>query len=140
MPDEKKAAKPAVDAVKPTTEAAKPTTETAKLTGEQEKNVENPAAQQATITTDDSGTTPTYANFCRVMSTAEEIILDLGLNPQPIPMSDITVKIDQRVVMSPYTAKRLINALGLALNRHEQTFGVLETDIRKRVRGNPKNN
>jgi len=32
-----------------------------------------------------------------------------------------------------YTAKRLWHALGLTLQRHEQAFGVLETDIQRRL-------
>ena len=93
---------------------------------------EQPA--QATIKVDDSNATAGYANFCRVSSTPEELILDLGLNPQPYSTGETTVRITQRIIMNHFTAKRLLNALGLALQRHETAFGVLETDVRKRVR------
>ena len=36
--------------------------------------------------------------------------------------------------MNHYTAKRLLSALSMALQRHEQAFGVLETDVRRRVK------
>src|SRR5206468_6632328 len=40
-------------------------------------------AQQTTeVHVDDSGTLPSYSNFCRVTATPEEVILDFGLNPQ----------------------------------------------------------
>ena len=39
--------------------------------------------------------------------------------------------------MNHYTAKRLIHALGVALQRHETAFGAVETDVRKRVRATP---
>ena len=32
-----------------------------------------------------------------------------------------------------YTAKRMLHALQLTVQRHEATFGVLETDVQKRV-------
>jgi hypothetical protein len=92
------------------------------------------SAPQATVHVDDSVCTAGYANFCRVSSTAEELILDLGLNPHPYATGEATVKVSQRIIMNHYTAKRLLAALGMALQRHETAFGTVETDIRKRVR------
>ena len=86
------------------------------------------------ITLDDSNLTACYANFCRVSSTPEELILDLGLNPQPMARVDTTINVSQRIILSHYTAKRMLGALSMALQRHEQAFGVLETDIMKRVK------
>jgi hypothetical protein len=91
-------------------------------------------AGQATIHVDDSNCMAGYANFCRVSSTPEELILDLGLNPQPYTTGETTVKVSQRIIMNHFTAKRLLSALGMALQRHEGAFGAIETDVRKRVR------
>jgi hypothetical protein len=91
-------------------------------------------AAQATIHVDDSSCTAGYANFCRVSSTAEELILDLGLNPHPYATGEATVKVSQRIIMNHFTAKRLLSALGMALQRHEGAFGTVETDVRKRIR------
>ena len=44
------------------------------------------------------------------------------------------VRLSHRLVMSYYTAKRLAQVLQLTIQRHEATFGVLETDIQRRVR------
>jgi hypothetical protein len=95
-----------------------------------------PEAQggQSTIRVDDSACLAGYANFCRVSSTPEELILDLGLNPHPYATGETVVRVSQRIIMNHFTAKRLLNALGMALQRHESAFGVLETDVRKRVR------
>jgi Protein of unknown function (DUF3467) len=92
------------------------------------------AGQQSTITIDDAAVEAHYANFCRVSSTPEELVLDLGLNPQPYATGPQTIRVSQRIILNHYTAKRLLSALSMALQRHEQAFGVLETDIRKRVR------
>ena len=89
---------------------------------------------QPTVHVDDSVCTAGYANFCRVSSTAEELILDLGLNPHPYATGEATVKVSQRIIMNHYTAKRLLAALCMALQRHENAFGTVETDVRKRVR------
>jgi hypothetical protein len=91
-------------------------------------------AAQATLHVDDSSCTAGYANFCRVSSTAEEMILDLGLNPHPYATGEATVKVSQRIIMNHFTAKRLLSALGMALQRHEGAFGTVETDVRKRIR------
>lgn len=93
-----------------------------------------PAPQQQQIQVDDSDIVAGYANFCRVSSTPEELILDLGLNPNPYGPVSTPIKLSQRIILNHYTAKRLLSALGMALQRHEQAFGALETDIRKRVR------
>lgn len=83
---------------------------------------------------DDSGVQALYANLCRVASTPEEVILDLALNSNPLGQPAQPIRISQRVVLNHYTAKRLAGLLAAAVQRHEQTFGVLETDIRKRMR------
>ena len=93
-----------------------------------------PVAGQSAITVSDDTVEAHYANFCRVMSTPEELVLDLGLNPQPYATGPQTVNVSQRIILNHYTAKRLLSALSMALQRHEQAFGVLETDVRKRVR------
>ena len=93
----------------------------------------NPQQQQTEVVVDDSGTLPSYSNFCRVTATPEEVILDFGLNPQPFATGRQDVKANQRLVMNFYTAKRLLTALGMTIQRHEQTFGAIELDVRRRA-------
>lgn len=78
-----------------------------------------------------------YTNFCRVTGTPEEIILDFGLNVEPFGKTHAPLKLSQRMVCNFYTAKRLLMALSVAVQRHEQTFGILETDVNKRVKNMP---
>jgi len=94
------------------------------------------AEQEKTIkpaSVDDSKAVSCYANFCRVTGSAEELIIDFGMNAQPINAPQTSVEIQQRVVMNFYTAKRLLHALHVSVQRHEEVFGQLETDIRKRA-------
>ena len=75
-----------------------------------------------------------YANFCRVTGSPEELIVDFGLNPQPIGVPKDPIEVKQRIIVNFYTAKRLLAALQMSVARHEAVFGVPETDINKRVR------
>ena len=88
---------------------------------------------QTEVVVDDSATVPSYSNFCRVTATPEEVIFDFGLNPQPFAQGRQDVKAIQRIVMNFYTAKRLLTALSMTIQRHEGTFGVIELDVRRRA-------
>jgi hypothetical protein len=95
------------------------------------------AQQTPEIVVDDSGILPAYSNFCRVTATPEEVILDFGLNPQPFASGRQEVKASQRLVMNFFTAKRLLTALGMTIQRHEGTFGSIELDVRRRASSQP---
>ena len=91
-------------------------------------------SQTPEVVVDDSGTRPMYLNFCRVTATPEEVILDFGLNPEPFAARGQNVKVVERIVMNLYTAKRLLTAIDMTIQRHEQTFGAIELDVRRRLR------
>jgi hypothetical protein len=91
------------------------------------------AAGRQQIQIDDSKAVPLYANFCRVTGTPEELIVDFGLTSQLFSTPTEPVAITQRIITSYYTAKRMLHALQLTIQRHEATFGVLETDVQRRV-------
>ena len=97
------------------------------------EGAQQPQQQTTEVFVDDSATVPSYSNFCRVTATPEEVILDFGLNPQPFATGRQDVKANQRLVMNFYTAKRLLTALGMTIQRHEQTFGSIELDVRRRA-------
>ena len=102
----------------------------------QEGAQEAPPAQQQQyqVQVDDNNAAALYANFCRVTGSPEELIIDFGLNPQPVGVPTMPIKVSQRVIVNFFTAKRLLNALALSVQRHESVFGVLETDIQKRLK------
>ena len=95
---------------------------------------EGQAAGRQQVQVDDTGLTSSYTNFCRVTGTPEEVILDFGLNAEPMGQNRQPIKLQQRMVCNFYTAKRLLMALTVAIQRYEQAFGVLETDVQKRVK------
>ncbi len=93
-----------------------------------------PVAAPQTVECDDSNSPALYYNFVRVSGTPEEVILDFGLNPVPMGVPTRPIKVSQKLVANYYTAKRLLLALQMAIQRHEQAFGILEIDVNKRVR------
>ena len=97
-------------------------------------NTQNRTVQ---VKVDTSNVKPGYTNFSRVTGTPEELIIDFALNPNPTGVPPNPLVIDNRVVMNYYTAKRLLRALQISIQRHEQTFGPVETDIKKRMQKQP---
>ena len=89
--------------------------------------------QQAQIQVDDSKAVSMYTNFCRVTGTPEELIIDFGLNPQPFGVPTEPIAITQRIITNYFTAKRMLGALQMTLQRHEAVFGAIETDVQRRV-------
>jgi hypothetical protein len=74
-----------------------------------------------------------YANFCRVTGTPEELVVDFGLNTQPIGASEEAIVASQRIVLNYFTANRLLQALTASVGRHEAVFGPIETNVVKRA-------
>jgi len=128
---------------------------TAEKTAEKLETTENPKAaekaapeavvpaqpqqeqQMVQVQVDDKTVMALYANFCRVTGSPEELIIDFGLNPQPVGIPKDPIQVKQRIIVNYYTAKRLLAALNMSVQRHEAVFGVLETDIQKRLKNRP---
>ena len=96
--------------------------------------------QDVRIRVEDCGIASGYANAVRTNATAEEMMLDFGINsvvpaasPQAKP--EILFQVSQRVVMNLYSAKRLALTLTQMIRRHEEQFGELELDPGKRQKG-----
>jgi hypothetical protein len=79
--------------------------------------------QRMQLEIDDSKVFALYANFCRVTGTPEELIIDFGLNPQPVGVPTHPIPVTQHH-HNFYTAKR--SRVGTYPQRHEATFGVLK--------------
>ena len=107
-----------------------------------DKHVEDQAReqtgqQQVQLRIDEAGMQTTYANAFRTNGTAEEVILDFGLNLVGPPTEakaspQILFKVNQRVVMNYFSVKRLAITLSQLIRRHEEQFGELEMDVQKR--------
>lgn len=86
---------------------------------------------------DRSELSTTYANWYQVIGTPEEMLVEFGLTPHLGVTTAEPIRVRQRVVMSIYTAKRLLAHLHLAVRRYESTFGPVEIDIPARMKNQP---
>ena len=101
-----------------------------------------PAGQpQIQIPIDLSKMETVYTNFFRLSlsSSTEEVLMDIGVHSGIMTQPGVVepIHLTKRLVMNPYVAKRVMESLRQIIARYEQMFGVLETDIRKRVAQQP---
>ncbi len=80
-----------------------------------------------------SHTQASYANFCRISYTPDELILDFALSTDMVTGNRQHLVALQRMTLGLYTGKRLLEALQMAVDRHEAVFGVVETAVERRV-------
>jgi hypothetical protein len=101
---------------------------------------EQTGQQQVQLRVDERNMSTSYANAFRANATADELMIDFGMNfpvgGDPEGPNQIVFQVNDRVIMNLYAAKRLAMTLGQIVRRHEQEFGELELDVNKRRRGN----
>ena len=92
-------------------------------------NGDDAKADTARVRWDDSDMTTSYANVCNVSSTREEVTLLFGTNQSwQTGQEEVIIKLSDRLIMSPFAAKRLSLLLHNIVDQYEQSFGTLATD------------
>ncbi len=103
---------------------------------------QNSENQQIRLNVNSDKIETSYANAFQMHSTPEEIFITFGIN-QTVPSqeegvsADMILQLSNRIIMNPYTAKRLAISISQSVREHEERFGTLELDAGKRVR-NPE--
>ena len=97
------------------------------------KGSESPAITGDTATMkikwDDSNMKSSYANVCNVTSTREEVVMLFGMNQAwNRGQKEVTIQLTDRIVVSPFAAKRLSTLLGNVVKEYESRFGTLNVD------------
>jgi hypothetical protein len=78
---------------------------------------------------DDAKLKTSYANVCNVTSTREEVTLLFGTNQAwHSGQEELTVELNERIILSPFAAKRLLLLLTNVVNQYEQRFGQLSIE------------
>jgi hypothetical protein len=91
------------------------------------KSASEQTAQQPKIVWDDTDMRSVYANVTNVTGGREELILLFGMNQAWQPgQKEIKVQLSERVVLSPFAAKRLAVLLSKTLAEYERQFGPLD--------------
>ncbi len=87
---------------------------------------------QVRIKWDDANMRSVYANVVNAAGTREEIVLLFGMNQAwNSEQKELTVQLSDRVVLSPFAAKRLAILLNNVIRDYEQRFGTLEIEARR---------
>ncbi len=87
------------------------------------------AGAQPTIKWDGSNMRSSYANVCNVSSTREEMVLLFGINQAwNAAQREITIQLADRIMLSPYAAKRLAVVLNNVVREYESRWGALQID------------
>jgi hypothetical protein len=69
---------------------------------------------------------------CNVSSTREEVVLVFGINQAwERGQSEVKVQLTDRIILSPFAAKRLAGLLTGVVREYESRFGVLNLDARR---------
>jgi hypothetical protein len=78
---------------------------------------------------DDSNMKSAYANVCNVTSTREEVVMLFGMNQAwNRGQKEVTIQLTDRIVISPYAAKRMSVLLTNVVKEYENRFGALNID------------
>ncbi|MBN1604602.1 MAG: DUF3467 domain-containing protein [Chitinispirillaceae bacterium] len=85
---------------------------------------------QPKVVWDDSNMRSIYSNVTNVTGGREELIILFGMNEAWQPeQKEVKVKLTDRVVLSPFAAKRLAVLLGKTVAEYESRYGKLEIGI-----------
>ena len=89
-----------------------------------------PAEQTASgpkVRWDTSQVQSSYANVCSVTSTREEVVLNFGINQAwERTRDEVEIALTNRIILSPFAAKRMAAGLNRLLAEYEQRYGKLE--------------
>jgi hypothetical protein len=92
----------------------------------------NQTAGQTKIVWDDSNMRSVYANVSNVAGGREEIVLLFGMNQSwHAAQKEVKVQLTDRVVLSPFAAKRLSMLLSAVVADYEKKFGQLEIAVQR---------
>jgi hypothetical protein len=86
-------------------------------------------AEGTRIKWDDTAMKSSYANVCNVTSTREEVVMLFGVNQAwNRGQKEVTIQLTDRIIVSPYAAKRLMMLLDGVVKEYEKRFGALNVE------------
>jgi len=84
------------------------------------------AGEGVSIRWDDAGMRSSYANVCNVTGTREELVLLFGVNQSwNAGTKELVIQLLERIILSPFAAKRLNMLLSRVLKEYESRYGQL---------------
>jgi hypothetical protein len=84
-------------------------------------------SQQLKVRWENASIPSVYSNVCNVAGTREEIVLLFGMNQAfNATENEMTIQLSNRIVMSPFVAKRLALLLNNVVTDYESKYGGLD--------------
>ena len=121
-----------------TTNRSETVQEATRAGGSAQQTRPSAAPTPQTVRWDDSTLKSSYANVCNVSSTREEVVLSFGINHAwERGQSEIQVQLTDRIILSPFAAKRLASLLAGVVREYESRFGALNLDARRQEESSP---
>jgi hypothetical protein len=75
-----------------------------------------------------------YANVCNVTSTREEVVLNFGINQSwERGQHEMEIQLTDRIILSPFAAKRLSMMLTRLMGEYETRYGELKLEAQNQV-------
>lgn len=100
------------------------------MSEEKTTNVNEQLADEPEVVWNDSNMKSLYVNATNVVAGREEFMVLLGLNRAwKMNQGKVDVDLAERVVMTPYTAKRLAIMLGATLKAYEAKYGRIDIGL-----------
>ena len=94
------------------------------------------ASNEPEVVWNDSNMKSLYVNATNVVAGREEVMVLLGVNRAwKMNPEKVDVELAERVVMTPFTAKRLAIMLGATLKAYEAKYGKIEIGIPEAPKG-----
>jgi hypothetical protein len=88
-----------------------------------------PTDDQVKIRWDGSNMRSAYANVFNVTAAREEVVLLFGMNQAfDAGQKELTVQLSDRIVLSPFTAKRMLTVLNNVMQDYESKHGPLDVE------------
>jgi hypothetical protein len=96
------------------------------------QKIPTPESTQVKIRWDSSNMRSAYANVFNVAGTREEIVVLFGMNQTwNASQKELTVQLSDRIVLSPFVAKRLSLVLANVVRDYESRYGKLDVETRQ---------
>jgi hypothetical protein len=86
-----------------------------------------PASRDAELHWDDSRMSTSFANVVNIQSTREQVDLLFGISQTAglVNGNTLEIAVSNRIILSPYAAKRLSTALDNVLREYEARYGAI---------------
>ncbi|HEX19511.1 MAG TPA: DUF3467 domain-containing protein [Acidiferrobacteraceae bacterium] len=101
-----------------------------KSTAENPETPEAAEAQGIKVRWNTDNLNSAYANVCNVTSTREEVVLNFGVNKAwERGQQQMEIELSNRIILSPYAAKRLHLMLDKLIKEYEKRYGDLNLEV-----------